>query len=441
MLENGFGPVHARFMRTNGLHNRPSIIGYVICVCCGALAVTFQTEGQTYDTNNDIVQTFAGSAFSGYLDGVGQQTMFNGPSAVVADSSNNLFVLDVGNGRIRKITTNAMVSTFAGGGTQTSGYGTNANLTYDGTPWAMTIDHSNALWITTQGGLLLRIGSDGYVSYSSLSGTSATGGIAVDSGNNVYISDTAAEKIWRYRTNGVLEVFAGSGNAGYTDGNGVFSSFSAPKALAVDAADNIYVWDSGSRLIRRIDQSRNVVTLAGNRGVFTDLDGFGTNASFNETIGGMCVDDSGNLILACGGTFQSSSVRKITPTTNVVTMAGSFTQNGYTNGAGNLAAFNGASGVWVSQGVIFVADSGNQRIRQIAFNSQAAPVSGADLGIGTYSGLTITGMVGRTYQIQTSPDLNSWNTVATLLLTSSPYLWIDKSAVAGNKFYRALLLP
>jgi hypothetical protein len=127
--------------------------------------------------------------------------------------------------------------------------------------------------------------------------------------------------------------------------------------------------------------------------------------------------------------------------TNVVTMAGSFTQSGYTNGVGNLARFNNASGVCLSQGSIFVADSGNQRIRQISFNPQPQVVTGANLGIGTFAGVTITGTVGRTYQVQSSPDLNAWTTRTTLLLNSSPYLWIDQNPVSGNKFYRALLLP
>src|SRR5437588_12709103 len=82
-------------------------------VLCVMLA---QAEAQIYDTNNAVVQTFAGSAFSGYLDGVGQQTMFNGPSSAVADKSGNLFVLDYNNYRIRKIAPDGTVSTFVGGG-------------------------------------------------------------------------------------------------------------------------------------------------------------------------------------------------------------------------------------------------------------------------------------------------------------------------------------
>jgi len=140
--------------------------------------------------------------------------------------------------------------------------------------------------------------------------------------------------------------------------------------------------------------------------------------------------------MACG-----SSIRKMSAATNVVTMAGSFSQSSYANGAGSLARFNGASGVCLSQGMVFIADANNERVRQISFNPQPQLVTPANLGIGTYAGITINGLVGRTYQVQSSPDLSTWTTRATLLLTSSPYLWIDPNPVAGNKFYQAILLP
>ena len=91
--------------------------------------------------------------------------------------------------------------------------------------------------------------------------------------------------------------------------------------------------------------------------------------------------------------------------------------------------------------MVFVADSGNNRIRNITFNAQGQPVAPANLQLNTYPGVQITGAIGRTYQIQSSPDMNNWNPVATVLLNSSPYLWIDRNPVAGNKFYRAVLLP
>jgi hypothetical protein len=253
----------------------------------------------------------------------------------------------------------------------------------------------------------------------------------VDAQNNIYVSDNYHQLIWRRFSNGTGEVFVGSGNTGSIDGNGLFTSFNAPTALACDAADNIYVWDSGNRKIRRINQNRDVVTITGGPSSNTD----GQNPSF-VSVSQMCVDGSASLILAC-----VSSIRRISVTTNGTTLAGSFTQTGYTNGAGNFARFNSASGVCVLGGTIYVTDTSNQRIRSITNNPSVQVVSGANLGIGIFTGITITGTVGRTYLVQSSPDMASWTTRATLLLTSSPYLWIDQNPVRGNRFYRAFLLP
>jgi hypothetical protein len=417
-----------------------------------AALLGWHTSAQNYDTNNEVVQTFAGSGFSGYLDGVGQLTMFKNPNAIVADSQSNLIVWDSSNSKIRKIAPDSTVTTFI----------TNM-ATFNG-QLVLTIDRNDTIWgvdgLTTfydgSSGVfgtpnLYKITSGAILTSTNLFPVTLTdfhafAGICVDSFGNIYISDAIANVIYRYTSNGVLGVFAGSGNSGYADGNGIFTAFNKPAILTVDAANNIYVWDSGNYLIRRIDQNQNVTTFAGKPQVYVEqpiqTDGVGTNAIFNS-ISQMCVDDSGNLILASGGSFYYSGlcIRKISATTNVVTMAGSFTTYGYANGAGNLARFNGADGVCISGGIIYVADSFNQRIRQITFNPQPQVVSGANLGIGTYAGVTITGFVGRTYQIQSSPDLNTWTTRATVLLTSSPYLWIDQNPVSGNKFYRAVLFP
>jgi sugar lactone lactonase YvrE len=408
------------------------------------VALGWRADAQIYDTNGDYVQTFAGSSFSGYVDGSGQQTMFNEPNAIVSDSQSNLFVWDAINYRIRKIAPDSTVSTFAGGGSQSTGVGTNANFfqfSSSSYPNSMTIDHNNTIWMVNSGEVintpLYKIKSNAMVTYTTIPLTRPWG-ICADSHGNIYISDYSGNKIYQY-TNGVLAVFAGSGNSGYADGNGIFTAFSSPTALAADAADNIYVWDWGNGLIRKIDQNQNVTTFAGRYHNFSKADGVGTNAAF-YFISSMCFDSFGNLILA-----DDSCIRKISPTTNVVTMAGSFTQSGFANGTGIVALFNNAgsmeNGVCIMGGTIFVADSNNQRIRNITFNPQPQIVSGANLGIGTFAGVTITGTVGRTYQIQSSPDLNTWNSVATVLLTSSPYLWIDKNPVSGNKFYRAVMLP
>jgi hypothetical protein len=398
-----------------------------------------------YDTNNVMVSTFAGFGLPTYIDGQGQFTAFSSPSQIVSDTAGNLYVWDSGNFRIRKITPSGMVSTFAGGGMYFEGYGTNVSLAWSPVS-ALAIDHANKLWLVLVNGYggntyLLSIGTNGYVAIENggLTNLGPTSGICFDSANNLYYS--GGNRIYRYNPNsGTVQPFVGNGVAGNFDGQGpIFSAFSNPAALACDQADNIYVWDSGNATIRRVDPNQNVTTVAGNPNSYSMTDGIGTNATFYSYGGitAMFSDHAGNLYFVNG-----SSVRKMDAQTSVTTLAGVFYGgSAFADGPGNLARFNNASGGCFSQGQVFVADTGNHRIRAIATNPQVQVVPPANLQLKTYPGLQITGTIGRTYQIQASPDMSTWNPVATVLLNASPYLWIDANPVSGNKFYRAVMLP
>ena len=118
----------------------------------------------------------------------------------------------------------------------------------------------------------------------------------------------------------------------------------------------------------------------------------------------MFSDNAGNLYFVCG-----SCIRRMDAQTNVMTLAGTFNQwqTVYADGPGDLARFYNATGGCFSQGMIFVTDSGYNRIRTITLNPQSEVVSPASLQLNIYPGLRITGTVGRTYQIQTSPDMNT----------------------------------
>ncbi len=152
----------------------------------------------------------------------------------------------------------------------------------------------------------------------------------------------------------------------------------------------------------------------------------------------MFSDNAGNIYFVCG-----SCVRKMNAQTNVVTLAGVFYQysSTYADGPGNLARFNKTGGGCWAQGMIFILDTGNNRIRNIAVSPQSQVISPASLQLKIYPGLQITGTIGRTYQIQVSPNMDTWTTVTIQVLGSSPYPWIDQNPVHGSKFYRAVLLP
>jgi hypothetical protein len=189
-----------------------------------------------------------------------------------------------------------------------------------------------------------------------------------------------------------VEVFAGSGNSGNADGNGIFCSFGGPTAVACDAADNIYVADAASlsygHLIRRITQNRDVETIAGHPTSWgsEDADGTGSNAPFASAfarIWAMTFDSKGNLLLACG-----ASVRKISAQTNVLTVAGSFTESSYSNGSGASARFRSAQGVCVAGDKIFISDYYDHRVRSITGNPVPEPVPPGTLAMELYGGLS-----------------------------------------------------
>jgi hypothetical protein len=91
--------------------------------------------------------------------------------------------------------------------------------------------------------------------------------------------------------------------------------------------------------------------------------------------------------------------------------------------------------------MLFVVDLADNRVRQISFNPVTEPVLPANLRLGTFAGLEIVGTIGRTYEIQASPDMANWAPKAKVLLTTNPQLWIDQNPVSGTKYYRAFLLP
>jgi hypothetical protein len=405
-------------------------------VLCG------RAGAQTYNTNNDSVGTFAGSGVAGYLDASGTSAMFSNPVFIVADSKSNLFVWDDNNALVRKITLDGTVSTFAGGGHLSDGYGTNVSLSaFVQSQYEMAIDHNDVIYLTTVGGLLASVGPDTYVTVIT-NFPFGIAGICVDSQNNLYLSYETGDTVYRYQSNGTLTVFANQASSGIPDGSQFY-----PLILACDNFDNIFVFSGGRERLMKIDQNKLVTAVSGYGGGL--VDGTGTNASFSF-ISSMCVDQFNDLIVGCGpsgGSFPLSSIRMLDPMTNVTTLAGSFTQHGYTNGPGYLARFGGSGGdsiangggVCVSHGILFVADYANQRIRELPFYSQS--FSAASLQLNIFPVVTITGTVGGTYAIQTSPDMSTWTTQASVILTSSPYLWVDQNRVIGNKYYRAVLAP
>ncbi len=197
-------------------------------------------------------------------------------------------------------------------------------------------------------------------------------GIAVDSGGNLYVTDV--ETIRKITPSGSVSTLAGNpGVIGSSDGSGSAATFNDPFGIAVDGGGNVYVADFANNTIRKITASGSVSTIAGSAGVYGATDGVGTQASFYNPLG-LVLDAGGNLFVTDSG---NDLVRKISPSGVVTTIAGLAVQSGSADGSGSNARFNEPNGIALDpQGNLLVADTKNNSIRRVSQGGQTATVAG-----------------------------------------------------------------
>ncbi|WP_434626890.1 hypothetical protein [Chromobacterium sp. CV08] len=317
------------------------------------------------------VTTLAGSGAAGSADGQGASASFNFPAGLGLDGSGNLIASDYGDGTIRKIDAGGNVTTYS-------------SLTYVGTgaisqPFGVAVAADGSIYEGCGAcNLIYKIIPTGTNSatVTVLAGSGATGsadgqgvgasfnsplGVAVDAGSNVYVADTGNNLIRKIDPSGNVVTLAGSGTPGSANGQGTSASFNSPAGIVIDSGGNLYVAEAGNGLIRKIDPSGNVVTFAGSGGPGS-ADGQGTSASFNAPTG-LAIDGSGNIYVADSG---NNLIRKIDRNANVVTLAGSGTA-GSADGQGAAASFNGPTGIALDgSGNVYVTDQLNNLIRKLS---------------------------------------------------------------------------
>lgn len=288
------------------------------------------------------VSTFAGSGTIGSVNGNGSAASFYLPYSVVLDKSGSLLVSDTATNLVRKISPAGDVTTFAGGG--------NNGTSQDGNGAA--------------------------ASFSGLSG------LALDATGNAYAAEFGGNRIRKITPAADVTTLAGSGAIGSLDGHGTSATFKTPSSVATDAAGNIYVLEFIGAVVRKITPAGDVTTLAGS-GTAGFADGTGTAASFGQAYG-IATDAAGNIYVADS---SNNRIRKITPGGVVTTLAGSG-QAGAADGAGNSASFHQPSGLTVdSDGIIYVADTGNSLLRKITPAGVVSTIAGQPGVLGAQNGI------------------------------------------------------
>lgn len=177
-------------------------------------------------------------------------------------------------------------------------------------------------------------------------------GVAQDSAGNIYVADAGNNTIRRIAADGTVTTLAGAaGPTGSTDGTGAAARFSFPRGVAVDAAGNVFVADTGNDSIRRIAPGGVVTTWIGAAGQPGVTDGPRSVARLRAPTD-IALDAAGNLYVAA-----DTAVRKVSPDGTVSTFAGAAGQPGRVAGDGAVARFNSISGVAVDgSGNVFVAE-------------------------------------------------------------------------------------
>lgn len=320
------------------------------------------------------VTTFAGSGQPGSGNGTGTAASFDLPFGLAIDAENNLYVGDLRNNLIRKVTPASDVSTLAGSGHAGSSNGTGTAASFRG-PYGVAADvHGNLHVADFENNLIRKVTPAGVVSTTAGSGASGSAdgigaaatfhrpaGAAVDGSGNIYVADFENHLIRKITPTGDVTTLAGSGVAGSADGTGASASFNAPLAVALDLQGNVYVSDFRNHRIRKITPTGAVTTLAGSGEMGAD-DGTGLAASFRY-VGGLAVDGTGNVFVA---DTENHLIRKITSTGVVTTLAGSRGEPGADDGVGAAASFADPYGITVdAAGHLYVADTNNHLIRKI----------------------------------------------------------------------------
>lgn len=375
---------------------------FSILFCLGC--VSLFADSQTVTTY--IIQTVAGSNSVGD-GGPALMALFGQTEGVAVDLGGNIYVADAGNNRVRKIAADGSISTVAGTGVSGfSGDGGPANQATLNQPYGLALDANANLYIADLGNARIReITSDGKIQTVAGGGTAALGkavggpalnaqfnaprNLAIDQTGALYISDFGASIVYRVSPAGVLTALAGTGKAGYAGdgGSAITAQLNAPAGLAVAPDGSIYIADSGNNCIRRIYQGAisTIFNATAPTGVATSGGALYIAASnyagtmYTPFTGvpsalDVATDALGNVYATTG-----QVALEVTALGAVNTIAGNG-QSLYFGGDGgpaSAARFHTPSGIASdSQGNIYIADTANNRIRQIAPSGTIATIAG-----------------------------------------------------------------
>jgi sugar lactone lactonase YvrE len=339
-----------------------------------------------------VVTRIAGTGVPGQLGdgGPALSAELNTPNGVAVDSLGDVYIADSNNERVVKVNTSGIVTTVAGNGSccygGDGGPAAIAQLYY---PTSVAVDGAGNLYIAdlynqrirevSPAGIIMTMAGNGTGGYAG-DGSAATDaklnypyGVAVDASANVYIADSSNNRVRMVSASGIITTVAGNGACCFSgDGGAATSSeLDSPAGVAVDAAGDLYIADRYGERIRKVAASGTITTAAGNGVYGYSGDGkTAASAEFRYPLG-VAVDASGNLYIADSG---NARIREVSAAGTISTLVGGSLNDG---GLGVFGLLNQPSGVARDNaGNTYIADTNNNRVRQVAANGTITTVAG-----------------------------------------------------------------
>ena len=239
----------------------------------------------------------------GTASAAAQSVQLNSPAGVAVDASGDLYIVDQASNTVRMIDSTGAISTFAGGGSENvraRGVATEALLN---NPTGIAVDSTGRVLVSEAGNhAVTAVNESGRISTISDQVNDARA-VAVDGLGNIYVADAAKSRILKIDMTGVVTTVAGTGVAGFEGDGGAATDarLSNPQGVAVDAAGNLYIADTGNNRIRKVNVTGVISTVAGTgTSGFSGDGGVAAKAQLSSP-SGIAVDTAGNLYVSDAG--------------------------------------------------------------------------------------------------------------------------------------------